>query len=228
MKTCNKYGELSTKKFASGSDNSVCNQQAASALRCNAMCKDRYPWFGDGTTTGGVSGVLYGFVAVDSMWAFGKKERCGMCWELDFLNGKTAQVQETNLGTVNGIFDLAVPGGGFGDFNGCQDYYGWKVYIDQGGPCKVPGSPGGDDVKHECIRYGGLERQALCDSVFKDDKRAQKACNEVLFNPEIFPTQIYPDDKGPRFPDNAPIYRFKRIKCPTVLTAITGINNDPP
>ena len=35
---------------------------------------------------------------------------------------------------MNGIFDFAVPGGGFGDFNGCSQMEGWEVYTPSG-PC---------------------------------------------------------------------------------------------
>ncbi|GAB7364647.1 hypothetical protein MBLNU230_g5450t1 [Neophaeotheca triangularis] len=86
------------------------------------MCSDQSPW--------AVSEDLaYGFAAVsipggdESFW-------CCACYELTFtttsIAGKKMIVQATNTGgdLDGGQFDLAIPGGGVGIFNGCTDQWG--------------------------------------------------------------------------------------------------------
>ncbi|KAI9752226.1 MAG: hypothetical protein M4579_005702 [Chaenotheca gracillima] len=86
------------------------------------MCADQSPW--------AVSDDLaYGFAAVniaggtESGW-------CCACYELTFTSGaiagKKMVVQATNTGGDLGSnqFDLAIPGGGVGLFNGCTQQYG--------------------------------------------------------------------------------------------------------
>ena len=69
--------------------------------------------------------LAYGFVAVkfsDDQWTF-----CCSCFELTFpsLGGKKMIVQVTNTGGMGGNnFDIAFPGGGLGDFDGCSNQFG--------------------------------------------------------------------------------------------------------
>ena len=78
------------------------------------MCSDQSPW--------AVSDSLaYGFAAVNSA-----SPSCCQCYQLTFTsgpkNGAKMIVQATNTGNdVSGTqFDLAMPGGGFGQFDGCS------------------------------------------------------------------------------------------------------------
>jgi hypothetical protein len=83
--------------------------------------------------------LAYGFAAVDiaggteSTW-------CCQCYQLTFTSGpasgKTLIVQATNTGgdLGNNQFDLLIPGGGLGLFNGCVNQYGsWDGGAQYGG-----------------------------------------------------------------------------------------------
>ncbi|KAL8975867.1 MAG: hypothetical protein Q9205_008017 [Flavoplaca limonia] len=81
-------------------------------------CSDQSPW--------AVSDDLaYGFAAVTS-----SNPACCQCFKLTFtdgpVKGKKMIVQATNIGDdVDGTqFDLAIPGGGFGLFDGCSKQWG--------------------------------------------------------------------------------------------------------
>ncbi|KAK0311826.1 hypothetical protein LTR01_002740 [Friedmanniomyces endolithicus] len=86
------------------------------------MCSDQSPWAVNDT-------MAYGFAAVsipggtESSW-------CCACYELTFTStaiaGKKMIVQATNTGAdlASGQFDLAIPGGGVGNYNGCTDEWG--------------------------------------------------------------------------------------------------------
>ncbi|KAK1033363.1 hypothetical protein LTS16_016357 [Friedmanniomyces endolithicus] len=85
-------------------------------------CSDQSPWAVNDT-------MAYGFAAVsipggtESSW-------CCACYELTFTStaiaGKKMIVQATNTGAdlASGQFDLAIPGGGVGIYNGCTDEWG--------------------------------------------------------------------------------------------------------
>jgi len=70
--------------------------------------------------------LAYGFAAVGGAFS----ENCCACYELTFtstdLAGKKMIVQATNSGTdlAADQFDIAMPGSGFGIFNGCSDQWG--------------------------------------------------------------------------------------------------------
>ncbi|KAL9633006.1 MAG: hypothetical protein Q9164_004958 [Protoblastenia rupestris] len=95
------------------------------------MCSSQAPW--------AVSDDLaYGFTAVS-----GNNPKCCQCWQLTFtsgpISGKKMIVQATNTGgdVGNTQFDLAMPGGGFGIFDGCSTQWGatTNVWGEQyGGP----------------------------------------------------------------------------------------------
>jgi hypothetical protein len=77
--------------------------------------------------------VAMGYAAVNGV-------SCGSCYQLQFsgnshnapgdpgsaaLSGKSMIVMATNIGGIEqGQFDLLVPGGGVGDFNGCSGQWG--------------------------------------------------------------------------------------------------------
>jgi len=82
------------------------------------MCSNQTPWAVSAT-------LAYGFAAVAS-----GAEECCQCYQLDFTStaiaGKTMIVQATNTGGDVGAtqFDIAMPGGGFGIFDGCTNEWG--------------------------------------------------------------------------------------------------------
>ena len=107
------------------------------------MCSSQAPWAINST-------LAYGFAAVniaggsESSW-------CCACYALKFTSGpvvgKTLIVQATNTGGDLGSnqFDLAMPGGGVGIFNGCTAEWG------------APSSGWG-------AQYGGVSSSSACSS----------------------------------------------------------------
>ncbi|KFY31178.1 hypothetical protein V493_01325, partial [Pseudogymnoascus sp. VKM F-4281 (FW-2241)] len=107
------------------------------------MCGDQTPW--------AVSDSLaYGFAAV-SIAGGTEASWCCACYELTFtsgpVSGKKMIVQATNTGGDLGSnhFDINMPGGGFGIFNGCTPQYG------------TPSTGWGE-------QYGGISSRSQCDA----------------------------------------------------------------
>ena len=185
----------------------------STASNSSSMCRTRYPWI-EGDT-------LYGYVAADQSEG---KTNCGKCYELEFdtdpglAPGKgitKAYVQQTNLGGLNGdLFDFAVPGGGFGDFTGCQFMGGWNVYTNQcykdknGNTICGPCVSGGNTA--ECDRYGGFHNKGSCATAFPNDSAAQKACEDILFG-------VFPPRPG-TFSKNLHVEKYREVPCPPQLT----------
>lgn len=178
-------------------------------------CTDQLPWV-EGDT-------LYGYVANQDT---GDKSDCGTCFELELsatANGVSrAVVQVTNKGGMGrdgakrAVFDLLVPGGGFGDFTGCAGVPGWAVYTDQGGPCSHTGDTA------ECWRYGGFGRESLCGSAFPGDAASQQSCRDVLFG--VFP-QAW-QTSAPVFRGNVDVLRRRVVDCPAALSGSTGVSGE--
>ena len=111
------------------------------------MCADQSPWAVDDDTA-------YGFAAVNIAGG-SEGSWCCACYELTFtsgpVQGKKMVVQATNTGGDLGSdqFDLAIPGGGVGIFNGCTQQYGapasgWGAQyggISDASSCSTIGSP---------------------------------------------------------------------------------------
>ncbi|TVY46961.1 putative endoglucanase type K [Lachnellula occidentalis] len=134
------------------SDNPLTDYDAASG--CNSgtsyMCSDQSPW--------AVSEDLaYGFAATTIAGGSESSWCCG-CYELTFtsgaVQGKKMVVQATNTGGDLGAnqFDIAMPGGGFGIFNGCTAEWG------------TPSTGWGQ-------QYGGISARSDCDA-FPDKLKA--------------------------------------------------------
>jgi len=77
-------------------DKSACEGGTAFA------CMNQAPWK--------VGKVSFGYVAVND-------GKCGDCYQLDFPNGEVMVAMKTNIGGINGKFDIMIPGGGVGDFD---------------------------------------------------------------------------------------------------------------
>jgi len=117
------------------------------------MCSNQQPW--------SVSDSLsYGFTAAS---VAGKTEDaiCCACYQLTFtsgpVSGKKMIVQVTNTGSdlSSNHFDLQMPGGGVGIFNGCQVQFG------------APADGWGQ-------RYGGISSASQCSSL---PSVLQSGCN---------------------------------------------------
>jgi len=105
------------------------------------MCSNNQPWAIN-------DNVAYGFVAA-GFSSGSQKDWCCTCQRLQFtsgpINGKQMVVQITNTGgdLRNNHFDIQMPGGGVGFFNGCSSQFG------------APNDGWGD-------RYGGVKSAADC------------------------------------------------------------------
>lgn len=117
------------------------------------MCANQQPW--------AVSANLsYGFAAANIAGGSEATWSCA-CYKLDFtsapLVGKSMIVQVTNTGSDLGSnhFDLQIPGGGVGIFNGCSAQYG------------APADGWGN-------RYGGVSSASQCSTLPAD---LQPGCN---------------------------------------------------
>ncbi|KAL7266958.1 hypothetical protein RUND412_010475 [Rhizina undulata] len=96
------------------------------ASACNGgtayMCSNQIPWAYNDT-------LAYGFAAVN-IASESESDWCCACYQLTFtsgaVEGKTMIVQATNTGGDLGSnqFDLGIPGGGVGIYNGCTSQYG--------------------------------------------------------------------------------------------------------
>lgn len=183
------------------------NDQSSCGGGPDYACSDTLPWV-EGNT-------LYGYVANQDT---GSKADCGTCFELKIQgagNGVTrGVVQLTNKGGMGSdqhgkaVFDFLVPGGGFGQYTGCSNVPGWKVYTSQGGPC----NPYSDT--DQCAVYGGFKSRGLCSSAFPGDPAAAKACQDVLFG--VFP--------GGNPPGNPVITARRTIPCPSSLSSKSGVD----
>ncbi|KAF2431620.1 glycoside hydrolase, partial [Tothia fuscella] len=106
------------------------------------MCSNQTPWATDDFFS-------FGFAAVNIVGQ-SDKDYCCSCYSLTFtsgkIKGKKMIVQATNTGfDLNANqFDIAVPGGGVGNFNGC-----WKQWN---------GAPTGD-------QFGGFHNRWECDAL---------------------------------------------------------------
>ncbi|KAL8648831.1 MAG: hypothetical protein Q9226_005827 [Calogaya cf. arnoldii] len=130
VKTC----DINDKPLANGvTEQSGCNGGNS------FMCSDQSPWAVN-------DNLAYGFAAVTSA-----NPTCCQCYKLTFTNteiaGKTMIVQATNTGDdVSGTqFDLAIPGGGFGRFDGCSRE--WKATSD------IWGAQYGGSNTNQCSKF---------------------------------------------------------------------------
>ena len=159
-------------------------------------CKTQYPKLKkEGNET-----ILYGYVATSGD---PPSKPCGTCYELTFSNARKidkARVMVTNGGDSDeGNFDFMVPGGGFGQFDGCtkSKYGGWNP----------------NAVKDNAAQYGGFYSEKDCEKAFPGDKDAETACRDILFG-VLYQIGC---DKG-KYPGDLFIESEKQIECPKILT----------
>ena len=138
---------------------------------------------------------------------------CGKCFQLTFtgegkyatdanhkaIKGKKLIIMVTNIGgDVNqGQFDIMIPGGGVGQFNGCSSM-GWGDQGEQYGgllsKCEVESnySPG---ATLNCL-------QKKCNSVFSNDAQAKEGCLFLA---------------GFMHAAGNPLHNYEEVECPQVL-----------
>lgn len=186
--------------------------------------KDNNPLGGYGDTSGCDGGNAfmcwkYAPFAKNDGEAFAFAARnvpCGQCFELIFtgectdaaanrtcasIKGKKLTVQVTNTGSDVGSnqFDLLIPGGGVGKFNGC--------------------TAGGNQLSGLNIgeQYGGLAMDCAYNKGCVKD-----ACKVFEGKPDLLKGCIwYADWMGAA--DN-PKMMFKQVSCPSELTAVSGMS----
>ena len=144
---------------------------------------------------------------------------CGRCFALEFtgtgkyetklnhqkLKGKKLVVMASNIGydVAGGQFDVMIPGGGVGIFNGCADILGYNMGAQYGGllsDCENQVGYGGDDntiytKRKECLRE-------KCNSVFNGKINAKNGC---LFLVDFLEAA------------GNPLHTFKEVECPQAL-----------
>ena len=176
------------------------------------MCYNYIPWAVNGS-------LSYGFSATSS------GDVCGRCYELQFtgeghhgsnpgaeaLGGKRMIVQIINIGgdVGGGQFDLLIPGGGLGAFNGCTNQWG------------IPSSELG-------VQYGGL--LTACQKEFgSQDHEALKSCVRDKAD-ELFSSRGLNQmaDGIDWFVDwfevaDNPNLVYREISCPQELINISGM-----
>lgn len=182
-------------------DQSVCSGGQA------AVCTSQIPFAVN-------DNLAYGFAAVPA--ADGGK--CGKCFALEFtgegkyetksphqaLKGKILVVMVSNIGgDVNhGQFDVMIPGGGVGAFNGCSSVWGNNLGAQYGGllsDCEESVGYNGDLTKkrRECLTE-------KCNSVFANHKDAKEGC--------LFLANWMQAAGNPK-------HKYREVECPSALKA---------
>lgn len=163
-------------------------------------------------TVSGCDNLGFAFAAVPAS----NGGQCGHCYELTFTGqghyestnantktlkskGKKLIIMATNIGgdVQQGQFDIMIPGGGVGMFNGCSSM-GWGAQGEQYGGLL-------SDCEKENNYAAGKMKSCLtnkCNSVFSGDSQAKEGC---LFLANFLEAAGNPE------------HTFKEVECPDVL-----------
>ena len=167
-------------------------------------------------TVSGCSNIGFAFAAVPgASFSF-----CGRCFELSFtgegkyetklnhkkLKGKKLIVMASNIGydVAGGQFDIMIPGGGVGLFNGCSSIFGNNLGAQYGGlltDCENQVGWSGSDNDIYNRRKTCLSQK--CGSVFANNSKAKSGC---LFLANFMEAA------------GNPLHTFKEVQCPTELS----------
>lgn len=147
------------------------------------------------------NGLMYAFVAGGGH----QLSTCCSCFELEFTEGSPLAwrrmiVQVTNTGgdLAENQFDIMMPGGGFGIFDGCAEG-------NQNGPAQFNRPP--EAWGH---RYGGVDSANECGGL---PEALQSGCHWHFW------------DQGFQNAQN-PQARFREVQCPRELTDISGCGHN--
>ena len=190
--------------ITSHSTQSICTGGSSST------CLSQIPF-----TIDGCDDVGFAFAAVPA----GTNDACGKCYLLTFtgdgpsetkknhqaIKGKKIIVMATNIGydVSGGQFDIMIPGGGVGYYNGCANILGANLGQQYGGllsDCENSvGYSGSDDAiytgRKECLI-------SKCNSVFSTKATAKAGC---LFLANFMEAA------------GNPVVTYQQIQCPDVL-----------
>jgi hypothetical protein len=195
-KQCTNKGRTNDTNWGNGS---VCDG-GGSAMTCISQI----PF-----TIDGCSDMAFAFAAVPAS----DGGSCGKCYQLTFtgkgkyksdantkaLNGKKLIVMTTNVGTdvQQGQFDIMIPGGGVGIFNGCASM-GWGSQGAQYGGLLADCEGESKDLPSKVVTC--LKNK--CNSVFSNDSEAKQGC---LFLAEWMHAA------------GNPMHNYTEVECPDVL-----------
>ena len=177
-----------------------------------ATCISQIPF-----TIEGCSNIGFAFAAVPTNAA------CGRCFELSFtgegkyettlnhkkLKGKKLIVMASNIGyDVNHQqFDIMIPGGGYGAFDGCSSLMGWSGNMGEryGGLLSVCENEAGYDGSEEQV-YNRRKECLVnkCNTSFGSDSQAKQGC--------LFLANFMEAAGNPK-------HTYREVECPSVLTA---------
>jgi hypothetical protein len=161
-------------------------------------CYDFSPWYDAGTNTS------YGFAAHNG--------NCGTCYMLQFtgesqnvnnnagaaaLKGQQMIIQAINIGGIaSDQFDLLIPGGGVGDFDGCGTQFGFSSNTKYGGLLS--------DCNNDPTCMKGK-----CQSAFGNIPALLAGCNWF--------TGWYSSAANPKV-------IYKQVSCPSQITSKSGLS----
>lgn len=182
---CNVDGSKAGKGGINGT--SACDKGGQSGI---IMCPDQQPFYEQ------TQKRWMGFVAAQDLGNLGD---CCDCFDLTFSGAQKMTVQVTNHGRINGLFDMLVPGGGFGDFDGCSRIF-----------------PKASSVPQD--RYGGLHCPSDCDIAFSGHAADGAACHWMFGIASPFP---YPA-QGVQYPGDAEVTNSQKVACPAALNSRSG------
>lgn len=196
----------STTLITDPSSQSVCD--GGNAMTCTSQTA---------FTIEGCDNIGFAFAAVPAF-----KSACGRCFELTFtgqgkyetkmnhqkLQGKKLIVMASNVGgdVSNGQFDIMIPGGGYGAFDGCSGKMDW-------GDMRNSERYGGllSDCENQ-VGYSGNDSQIYtkrkeclvgkCNSIFAKDEAAKEGC---LFLANFMEAA------------GNPTHTYKEVECPKEL-----------
>ena len=177
-----------------------------------ATCISQIPF-----TIDGCSNIGFAFAAVPTNAA------CGRCFELTFtgegkyettlnhkkLKGKKLIVMASNIGydVSHQQFDIMIPGGGYGAFDGCSSLMGWSGNMGEryGGLLSVCENEAGYNGSEEEIYTRRKECLVnKCNTSFGSDSQAKQGC---LFLANFMEAAGNPN------------HTYREVECPSVLTA---------
>lgn len=140
--------------------------------------------------------------------------------------GDIAAVPDFNGETRQALFDLEVPGGGFGDFTGCEQTWP-QIYNTHS-----PAGPCASHDTHQCLVYGGFKSAHLCE-LFKQSNSnttnyddATNACKlmfpaEMRSNPSTHPSTVFTKTPFYTYSDgmagNPFITKIRNVQCPASM-----------